>query len=105
MFRITAIIGVAAFVACSSSAEPSQESGNEPVNAEKIYGFKCALCHGADGKAGIAGATDLSLSTLSMEDRIEVISRGRGSMMPFKDLLTGEEIEALATYIEQLRTP
>jgi len=105
MLRIVAFIGFAALVSCFSSGEPGQNPGQEPINAEKIYGYKCALCHGNDGKAGIAGATDLSASRIALQDRIDVITGGRGSMMPFRDLLTQEEIEALAIYIEQLRKP
>lgn len=103
MIRYAFVFSFLVIAACSFSGEPEQNSLKEPVNAEKIYGYKCALCHGNDGKAGIAGAADLSKSMLSLDDRIAVISGGRGTMMPFREILSREEIEAVAAYIEQLR--
>lgn len=73
------------------------------VEPEKLYKSNCRICHGSKGKLGINGATDLSKSTLSNSEIIEVISNGRGIMTPFKDILDEKEIKALAKYLNKLK--
>jgi mono/diheme cytochrome c family protein len=76
----------------------------DPVLAEgqRVYDASCASCH---GKGGGGGATGPKLSGVvearyTLEEHIAVITEGRGgSAMPaFRDLLTPEEIEAVARY-------
>ena len=77
----------------------------EAFSGKSIYTLKCEPCHGDDGKLGVLAAADLSVSTLSLEDRKEVLSDGRilTVMRAFKHELTPGEIEAVASYIEELR--
>lgn len=70
---------------------------------EVTYRSQCMLCHGADGKLGASGAKDLSVSTLGEQDVINLVSYGRGAMMAYKDLLTKDQIENVAAYIQTLR--
>ena len=90
-------------LSCAESSSGSGEISGDPSHVEKLYQTRCALCHGENGKLMLAGATDLSKSQLSLEERIQVISNGRNTMTPFKDILSGEDIEALAEYIGSLR--
>jgi len=95
---------VAVLFACGTSGSsghaPEKIDNNDP---EKLYAIRCNLCHGADGKLGVAGASDLSISKLNKEESIAVITNGRGTMTPFKDMLSAEEINSLAEYIGTLR--
>lgn len=88
-------------LACSggetSSAQPE-------MDAKSLFATKCTLCHGSDGKLQLAGASDLSKSELSLEEAIAVISNGRNTMAPYKDILSAEEIKSLAEYLETFRT-
>ncbi len=68
-----------------------------------VYKQYCVICHGADGKLAVSGATDLSASTLVLEERIEQITNGKGLMTPYKDILSKEQINSVAEYIEELR--
>lgn len=87
-----------------SGSSGSTASGNtEVIDAPSLFAKKCSLCHGSDGKLMLSGATDLSKSTLSLRERIMVISNGRNTMAPYKGLLSEKEIEALAIYIEGFR--
>lgn len=70
---------------------------------QKLYKSNCRICHGAKGKLGIGGATNLSTSTLSEKEAIEVISNGRGAMTPFSEILSKKEIKALGKYIQTLK--
>jgi len=67
-----------------------------------IFRKYCVTCHGADGKLGLNGAKDLTLSTLTPEERINVITYGKKVMTPFNEVLTPDEIKAVAEYTQKL---
>lgn len=83
-----------------SSAFVNQE---HKVDAEKLYKSNCRICHGSKGKLGINGATDLTKSILTKSEIAKVISEGRGTMTPFKDILDEEEIKAVAKFVHKLK--
>lgn len=103
------IFSFAVLLACSSPEErmaarvqaaktTSQAAPKPQISGAAIFKQYCVLCHGADGKLGTNGAKDLSLSVLDKAQRIEMIRNGKGLMTPFKEILSDEEIEAVATY-------
>jgi mono/diheme cytochrome c family protein len=92
--------------ACSSSDEKVKPEGPKEfdlVKAETVFHSMCAICHGDDGKLGIAGAKDLSQTLLELNEIKAIIKYGKGKMTPFADRLTDEEIEMLAVYIEKFK--
>ncbi|MCB9257593.1 MAG: cytochrome c [Chitinophagales bacterium] len=93
-----------AFYACGSQAttEASTEK-KEVLSGKEVYSIYCVACHGADGKLAFSGATDLSKSELDLETRILQITHGKGVMNAFKNVISPEEIENVALYIEELR--
>ena len=48
-------------------------------------------------------APDLSTSTMSVEERIAIITYGKGTMPPQKDILDAATIRGIAEYIERFR--
>lgn len=85
----------------------AQKSKNEKagdktlvVNGKEIYEEKCALCHGSDGKLGVSGAKDLSISTIDHKGIVTIITDGKNSMASYKAVLSAEQIELVASYIE-----
>ena len=72
-------------------------------SGKKVYDTYCVACHGVDGKMAFSGATDLSKSVLDLETRVLQITNGKGVMNAFKGIITEEEIQNVAVYIEQLR--
>ncbi|MFD3001379.1 SirB2 family protein [Pontibacter toksunensis] len=74
------------------------------ANAKAIYTQVCATCHGEDGGKGLGGAALLTQSQLTLNDRINVIEKGRGLMPAFGSQLTPQEAEALAAYTITLNT-
>ena len=95
----------------TSSGAPSAGTGTSAPQAsapaadgEKIYKQYCVACHGLYGDMGASGAFNLTTSTLSVEERVQVITNGRvnaetgAAMTPFEALLDPEEIQAVADY-------
>jgi cytochrome c6 len=75
---------------------------NNP-DGQLVFRKNCAICHGADGKLGLNGAKDLSVSTIPLTERIDLITNGRKLMTPFKAILSPEEIKAVAEYTLSLK--
>lgn len=81
----------------------SGKKGNTSIDAKKLFKMNCMLCHGADGKLGANGSKDLTKSVLTLEERITLITNGKGAMVPYKGMLSAEEIKALAKYTTELK--
>ena len=94
---ITAIFSIMLIVACQNNS-----SGDSTLNGLDIYKMRCVTCHGMDGAMGNNGAKNLIVSEMPLNDRIKIIRNGKGGVMPaFKNLLTQEEIMAVARYSMQ----
>lgn len=91
---------------CGSDTASPQPGSPAPSEAaiQRAYTMKCSLCHGTDGKLMASKSPDLSSSTLSLEERVAIISYGKGTMPPQKDVLDAATIRGIATYIERFRT-
>jgi mono/diheme cytochrome c family protein len=73
------------------------------MSGNDIFMANCSSCHGADGKLGAMGATDLSASSLDLNGRIEVIKNGRGAMTGFAGSLSDDQVKAVAEFTETLK--
>jgi mono/diheme cytochrome c family protein len=75
----------------------------DPVVAGKLlYTNTCVNCHGSDGKLGLSGAKDLSVTQMTIEDQKSAIRNGKNAMPGYKDL-SDEQIEDLIVYIATLK--
>jgi mono/diheme cytochrome c family protein len=88
-----------------SSSEAAGRAGDTPFSPDGAAVFRknCTTCHGASGSLGLNGAKDLQASTLSLEERVSIITEGKKLMTPFGKLLTSEEIKAVAEYTISLK--
>jgi mono/diheme cytochrome c family protein len=95
--------------ACSSEEKPANDllKGKDKitkVEGKKLYFRNCTTCHGAKGDQGYSGAKDLTISTLSDAEVLNIISNGKNGMMPYKSILkTEEEREAVKDFVKTLR--
>lgn len=98
--------------ACGGSSTPDvtvngNNSGEETASNEHpgkaLYKQYCVTCHGADGKLGLNGAMDLTMSLVPRKEAINQVTNGKGMMTPFKDLMTEEEIEQVVDYTITMR--
>lgn len=88
----------------SCSLEPKSEGGTPSAEEiERVYGYKCAICHGKDGNSLIKLAPNLTESTLTLEERVNIISHGKNTMPPQKDVLDEATILGLAEYVATFR--
>ena len=113
LLTLIALVYLAALsmIACGSAEEQinrrAAAAGAAGVAADPdgmaIFRQYCVVCHGADGKLGLNGAKDLTASVLTMEERINVIANGRKLMTPFNEILSADEIKAVAEYTQTLK--
>ncbi len=82
---------------CSWDSIQSEPNGDK---GEEIYNTYCKSCHGKKGGLGLGGAAKLTKSDMSLEERIEVITNGRGKMAPFGAFLSKKEVKAVAEFTE-----
>ncbi len=73
------------------------------IDAKKLYRLHCTICHGAKGDMKINGAKDLSISKIGLEESVAQIYFGKGLMTPYNNLLSEDQILAVAKYSETLR--
>jgi len=94
-------------LACGGRSSPDEPLASSPDKdtGQQIFNMNCVLCHGRDGKLGLNDAKDLSLSTLNKAEMIAMVRQGKGTMMPYKDVLTAKEIEAVVDYVRTLGKP
>jgi len=95
-FLFTACV-IGLIVACGGSGGGSSELG------ASVFKTHCQLCHGADGKLGLNGAKDMSVSTLTLEEKVQVITKGRNTMLAYENTLSPEEIQAVAKHVHSLK--
>lgn len=101
------IIGPLLLLSCEDSTSADDALGEE-MTGDKIYAQKCVSCHGKKGDLGVSGAADLSKSTLTLEEKIEIIKQGgpNGVMQAYGDKYGGslneELVQKVAEYVESL---
>jgi cytochrome c6 len=87
-----------ALQACGVSDSNAMAPASAKPDGKAIFKQYCVTCHGADGKLGLNGAKDLTRSVLKLEARIDLITNGKNMMTPYGEVLTPEEIRAVAKY-------
>ena len=86
-----------------SCGEKISKDNNKEISGIAVYESNCISCHGTDGKLGLMGAKDLSVSIMDENACIEIIKNGKGVMAPFKAQLSTAEISTVAKYVMTLK--
>jgi cytochrome c6 len=99
-----AIAVAAALTATSTAVAADLELG------KKVFGQKCAACHAPDGKGNQKMSEmlktkigDLSTSTKSDADMLQLVTDGKKPMPAFGKALSKEEMNAVVQYAKSLR--
>lgn len=105
MNRLLLATALLASVSCGSTAGPAPESATMSAEGKgaELFNANCALCHGRKGDLGMNGAKDLGLSSLTRVEMIAMVTNGKGAMMPYKNVLTPKQIEAVVDHVRTLR--
>jgi len=92
-------------ISCGSTESQLPNAADQKNSGEKLYSQYCVSCHGSSGDLGVGGASNLATSTLSLNEKIEVISKGRNAMQAYSSEhggnLSPEKIKSIAEYIEE----
>ena len=99
---LISFVFVLLLIACSGK-ENSNQSETAAADGAAVYKKYCLLCHGVDGKLGVNGAKDITISPLTKAERVVLITNGKNLMTPFKGVLTEAEIDAVADYTLTLK--
>lgn len=92
------------FIMFSCGGNSGSKTPTEQItDGKKVYDRTCAPCHGLDGSQGVSGAKDLGVSVLGLEDRIQLIKKGKGVMPGYQSTLSENEIKAVAEYTMTLK--
>ncbi|MEI8135837.1 MAG: cytochrome c [Bacteroidota bacterium] len=67
------------------------------TDGKSLYQANCALCHGTDGKLGMAGAKDLTATVLDLSGIKEIIIHGKGAMAAVS--VNEEQATAISEYV------
>lgn len=98
------LFGIIFLAACGESKSAQKEIKPKKKvtrTGEEVYQTYCVVCHGADGKLMVNGAKDLSKTIISHNEKVELITNGKGMMAPHRSLLSKEEINNVANYINK----
>jgi mono/diheme cytochrome c family protein len=83
-------------------AEPAAMPEKPKIDIRRLFATNCSWCHQDYGRKAADGPK-LAGTTLTEEQVIEQISRGKSPMPGFRKTLSKEQIEALAKYIKSLK--
>jgi len=72
------------------------------ATAKEIFRVECAKCHGVDGRGVLSGAKDLTMSQLSLDEKIAIVNKGKNAMMAYEKVLTSDQVKAVAAYAHSL---
>jgi mono/diheme cytochrome c family protein len=104
LLLIFAAYGLAEMSKKQKSAVPAESTETSAaISGHDIFTANCVKCHGEDGKLGLMDSPDLSVSTLDLNSKMEIIKNGKNAMTPFAGILTDDQIKAVTEYTETLK--
>lgn len=112
------LLGAAVIVSCATAASCSRTAPAAeriPVDAAALFDQACAKCHSGGGTGGLAtvanGPRPIDLTSAEWQQSrsdaeiLAAIRDGRGAMPPFADVLTADQVAALAAHVRSLSKP
>ena len=102
--RMARVITLALSLMLLGSAITAQAA--DPRNGAKVYGERCADCHGNRGVPNMPGVPDFSRNERLMQSDlvlVKSISIGKGMMPAFQGILSENDILDVIAYLRTLQ--
>ena len=99
-FTFVAIVFMLAVASCTKKANPTTAKENA-IDGAPIFAQYCAHCHGATGIEG--RAPNLKKTDFTKSEIASTVAKGMGHMPGFSDKLSPQQIDAVATFVIQLK--
>lgn len=96
LLMITASYGIAE--ASKAKRKKGETVATTTIDGKTLYSQTCVSCHGEKGNTMFAGAADLTKTQLDVNAIKEIISNGKGTMLPIQ--VSNEQADAIANYVE-----
>jgi cbb3-type cytochrome c oxidase subunit III len=118
--KLAVLLSAPVIIFALSVAPPAAETSGSPLfeppivaaDGNAVYGSKCAVCHGKDGKgvpamrrSGAPDFTDAQWHAARTDAQItESVKNGKGKLMPeFRNKLNDEEISAVVARVRRFK--
>jgi len=99
---VVLIILILTLTACGNPPpRESNSTDSEQSEVMTLYKQKCLSCHAADLSGRIGPSLETVGERLSKEELITIITMGVRGMPSFKRVLSAEEIDTLAVWLEE----
>ena len=106
------VMALVFFVAAGAGSRDAPASERVPVDSRALFTQACVKCHGAEDTGGLPtvvnGPKPIDLGNPEWQrsrsdgEIAAAIRDGRGAMPPFADVLTADQIGALAAHVRTL---
>jgi quinohemoprotein ethanol dehydrogenase len=95
-----------ASTAPATTTTATETGAGQAASGAELFSENCQSCHGAEGAGGHVGP-DLQKSSVAenLAQVEEQVRNGGGGMPPFADVLSDEEIDAVAQYVVEQIAP
>ena len=103
---IIVLFGILIFSSCRNKSKQKNNTVSDNMfmaKVSRVYGFKCAICHGKEGVSVIQTAPNLTESDMTLEEKVAIIKYGKTTMPPQNEVLDAKTIKGLALYIERFK--
>ena len=80
---------------------PGSSDYDMQAHGKYVYTQNCVGCHGPKGKGRKSGSKNLHKSELSLDEKMQVIKKGKKTMPAYKSILSKAEVKAVAEYVDQ----
>lgn len=83
--------------------DANQEGYDITAHGKALFLSQCALCHGESGDMKLSGAKDLTITKLTEQEMIDIISNGKNTMPGYGKTYSSDEIKAIANFVTSLK--
>jgi cytochrome c6 len=104
---LSGTISAALFVGFLMASPPADSPA---VQGERVFVSNCSVCHATDGSANTPIGKNMKIPDLRSREiqaqtdkqLLDIVTNGKGKMMPFKERLKPAEIQQVVAYLREL---